>query len=586
MLKDRTGKIFLIIIGVTILVIAIAFGKDIADRLNETEGEDPDPLASAVETLAGSNALEITFFSSNTKEDWINTVTESFNKQRFQTSTGNPIEVKVSHGNSGGSRDDILAGHLKPTIWSPGEQSWVNSANQEWRELHGKLLVLEPCSPSVYAPTGFGMWRPMAEALGWPDQPISWDTIISLAADPQGWGSYGHPEWGQFKFGHTHPDYSNTGVLMLTALAYDVTGQTGELTYDMVKSEPVMEAMRNVELHTYHYGKQSRNLANLMALRGPSYLHAITMTEAEVLRTNREQADVLQFPLVFIFPANGTFWAEHPLCILDGDWVNAEQKEAARLYIGYLLAREQQVLAVDYGLHPIMKDIPLHAPLSLENGTDPRVTMETVPALPSQPAEVSEAIIDVFYQVKKKATVIVILDTSGSMKGDKIKGAAEATANFIKRMERGDEIAVYAFNSAIVPLQPSGEVGSAQEELGRTVRNLIAGGDTALYDAICQAIKDIDVMHSEDLNADEKRLYGVVVLSDGQDTSSRLTELEMFTCLPSGEDVEGIKIFTIAYGDGADKNFLERVATRTNGRMFDGDPDSIESVYEAISAEQ
>ena len=68
------------------------------------------------------------------------------------------------------------------------------------------------------------MFRPMAEALGWPDKPIGWDTIVDLAADPQGWAKYGHPEWGAFKFGHTHPGKSNSGLLILTDLAYSVLG--------------------------------------------------------------------------------------------------------------------------------------------------------------------------------------------------------------------------------------------------------------------------------------------------------------------------------------------------------------------------
>ena len=60
----------------------------------------------------------------------------------------------------------------------------------------------------------------------------------------------------------------------------------------------------------------------------------------------------------------------------------------------------------------------------------------------------------------------------------------------------------------------------------------------------------------------------------------------MFNCLPSGEDVEGIKVFTIAYGDDADEELLQRIAERTNGRAFVGDPETIEQVYLAISTEQ
>ena len=58
----------------------------------------------------------------------------------------------------------------------------------------------------------------------------------------------------------------------------------------------------------------------------------------------------------------------------------------------------------------------------------------------------------------------------------------------------------------------------------------------------------------------------------------------MFNCLPSGESVTGTKVFTIAFGEDAD--LMLRIANRTNGKTFTGDPSSIESIYNAISAEQ
>jgi Ca-activated chloride channel family protein len=535
---------------------------------------------------APAGAVEITFYTSNTKEDWINAVTENFNTAQIKTKSGKPVFVRVTHVTSGGSQGDILSGKIQPVAWSPGDQSWVDGANQVWQDRNGRPLVSEECQPTVYAPIGFGMWRPMAEALGWPDKPISWDTIVSLAADPQGWASVGHPEWGEFKFGHTHPDYSNVGLLIMTALAYDTLGQTSGLTPEQVKSDAVVEAFRNVELHTYHYGVQTRDLISIMARRGPSYLHATTSSEAEILKANVDNAAQLRFPLVFIFPAKGTFWTEQPYCILDADWVTDEQREAAVLYRDYVLSPEQQALAVENYLRPIDVSIPLRAPIALESGTDPRVTVDTVPPLASPSGEAAAAVKDVFHLTKKKATVVIVLDISGSMQGEKMTNAVEATANFLKRLEKDDEVYVLAFNDQVRELQPAGRAGDVAEELGDVVRGLYADSGTALYDAVCAGADRVDQLKAEHEAAGEKRLYGIVVLSDGQDTASRSTENDMFNCLPSGEDVEGVKVFTIAYGDDADKDILLRVANRTNGKTFSGDPGTIERVYTAISAEQ
>jgi hypothetical protein len=45
-------------------------------------------------------------------------------------------------------------------------------------------------------------------------------------------------------------------------------------------------------------------------------------------------------------------------------------------------------------------------------------------------------------------------------------------------------------------------------------------------------------------------------------------------------------VFTIAFGEDADTDVLTLIANRTNGRMFEGDPETLEDVYLAISAEQ
>jgi Ca-activated chloride channel family protein len=172
------------------------------------------------------------------------------------------------------------------------------------------------------------------------------------------------------------------------------------------------------------------------------------------------------------------------------------------------------------------------------------------------------------------------------MEGDKIRTAVEATSSFLKRLEKDDEVFVIPFADQPTELQPSGRAGDVAEELSSSVLSLYAEGGTSLYDAVCAAAKKVAELQAEHSAAGDKRLYGIVVLSDGQDTASAGTENDMFGCLPSGEDVEGVKVFTIAYGDDADTDLLKRIANRTNGKSFSGDPDTIERVYTAISAEQ
>ena len=584
---SRTRIIFIAIIGVTLCIIAGAIAFQLVNNANDDEGI----LSSgdtAVSTPIPEGTILVSLDSSNTKRNWLDQVVAEFNNGGHTASGGQAIVVEVSHVTSGGSKDAILDGTSQPTAWSPGDSSWVDQANDAWQQQYNKPIASEACAPTIYAPLGFAMWRPMAEALGWPDTPIGWDTIVELAADPEGWGSYGRPEWGQFRFGHTHPAYANSGLLSMTGFVYGIAGKASTLTAADIYAPEVEEAMRALEQNTSKYGIQAPALLDLMAREGPSYLHAAAVPEADTVKMNVERGDELTFPLAFIFPSGGTIWADHPYCILDNaDWVSDEQAEAAAIFRDYLLAKEQQALAIDNYLRPLDASIALHAPLDLDNGTDPRANTATIAALPSPNNEIGTAVIDLFAITKRKATILVVLDVSGSMEGDKIKTARDATVEFLGRLDPDDEVGLMIFSDIVNILQEPERVGNVVEGLSQRVSGLLANGNTALYGSVCDAAKAIEKMQFADEENGETRLYGIVLLSDGEDTIGRPTENQMFaTCLPANAEADGVKIFPIAFGEGADTDVLTRIANVTGGRMFSADLASISSVYRSISAEQ
>ena len=95
------------------------------------------------------------------------------------------------------------------------------------------------------------------------------------------------------------------------------------------------------------------------------------------------------------------------------------------------------------------------------------------------------------------------------------------------------------------------------------------------------------MLQAEDEAQGESSLYGIVVLSDGEDTTGRPTETQMFaTCLPASAEADGFKIFPMAFGDAANETLLSRLALATGGRISTADLDSISDVYFTITAEQ
>ena len=50
-----------------------------------------------------------------------------------------------------------------------------------------------------------------------------------------------------------------------------------------------------------------------------------------MVKANDKYRDKLPFPLVAVYPAEGTFWEDHPSGVVDADWVTPQQKVLARL---------------------------------------------------------------------------------------------------------------------------------------------------------------------------------------------------------------------------------------------------------------
>jgi Ca-activated chloride channel family protein len=578
---NRTRAVFaLIILGALLVVFAGVFFQAVDQ---ESQKDDSD---SSVGTPLPADAVVVEIHSSNTKADWMDQVVASFNAGDH-TVNGKPIAVTVAHVGSGSSMDNILEGKIKPVVWSPGSDLWVTRINQTWQDRSGGRLINAECPATLRLPLAIAMWRPMAEALGWPDTPIGWDDLAALSTNPDGWAAHGHPEWGQFKFGHPHPEHSNSGMLSLVAEVYSAAGLTEGLTVDAVKSQTVIEDVGAVEQMVFHYGRTDTDILLRMTQRGPQYLHAVTSYEANVIKWNRDHRSELRFPLVAIYPDGGTFWVENPYCILDGaNWVSDEQEQAAEIFREYLLSAEQQALAVDWGLRPANTSVALHAPIDLVHGAVPAVTIDQVPHLAYPSDEVVGHIVDVWHQVKKKATVVLLLDTSGSMEGIKIKSAVEGAVTFLNQMDSVDEVHVVTFASTVVELPAAGSVGQIGEPLKSSLRGLFAEGATVLHEAVIYAVDRVEELKSEDEAADERRLYGIVLLSDGKNESEGgHSQNDMLSHLPSGTEASGVKIYTIAYGDDADLNVLTTLANRTNGKQFTGDVEDIEAVYFLISSE-
>ncbi len=192
-----------------------------------------------------------------------------------------------------------------------------------------------------------------------------------------------------------------------------------------------------------------------------------------------------------------------------------------------------------------------------------------------------------FNKTNLPIALCVLLDTSASM-DTKLQTAQEAAIGFAKRMREQDLTEVIDFDSRVVTLQPfTNKAG----ELEQAIRRTSAGGSTSLYNAVYIALKDLKKVMAK--NVDEIRRQAIVVLSDGEDTSSLLPFEEVLDLAKRSETaIYTIGLRSTENASTASKGFreaefvLRQLSQQTGGRaFFPNHVNELAGVYGQISDE-
>ncbi|PJF35339.1 MAG: VWA domain-containing protein [Candidatus Thermofonsia Clade 1 bacterium] len=540
------------------------------------------PGSASQPTQPPRDTVRVLFTYGSEKDTWVKAVTRTFNSSGQRLNSGKLVVVEPMPFGSVESGMDIVEGRTQPALWSPASRLTLPVVNEASLSARGQPLVDEgECLDLVISPTVIMMWRPMAEALGYPEQPIGWADLLNLAISPNGWADYGKPQWGRLRFGHTHPDYSNSGLQSIVAIAYAAAGKQRSLTPEDIAKPEVAQFMRQIENTVAHYGRSTGFFGNAMAQRGTAYLSAAVVYENVVIEINsdpRRRAN-LEFPLVAIYPKEGTLLTDHPACIPDMPYMTPELREAAQLYRKFLLQEAQQRRALEFGFRPSDPSIPLTAPFTPENGVDPRQPQTTL-AVPS--AATIRAIRDIWEQQKRPVNLTMVFDVSGSMRErNRMENARNGAVAFINQLKDEDRLTLIAFNDKQTIVFDDLQVGPNRERIKRDILSLLPGGGTALFDSIAFAIE----RQQEKLSRDT--INALVVMTDGEDTNSErfrdaTTLMDRFGA--SAENAVDISIFTIGYDlDESGLRPLRIIADRGRGAFYEGKVENIRDIYTEIS---
>jgi Ca-activated chloride channel family protein len=582
-------------------------------------GMGDDSTTSSID-LGGDpgNCTVVDMAVSPEKIDLLNALAKSFNQAGDKVG-GKCVFVRPQRKASGAAQT-LLAGGWdektdgpRPVIWSPASSSWGAILNQRLADQGAPAMAPTDAQPFMLTPLTIGMPEPMAEALGYPDKPLSYADILALARNPQGWAAYGHPEWGPFRLGKTNPNFSTSGLSALIAQNYAAVGKTKDLTVEDLANPATVDFNKGIESAVVHYGDTTLTFLNNMYRadrRGTAltYASAVAVEEKSIIDYNTGNPDgVLEpgeeprkpkTPLVAIYPSDGTLYSDSPFYLLDAEWVSSAERQAARLFGAFVQRPENQRQVLRYGFRPANPKVDVGAPIVAANGVDPDqpTTLLQVP----QP-KVMVDLLDQWSRNRKPARVLMVLDVSGSM-GDeasagstetKLELAKQAAIEALDQFSDQDEVGLRVFSTKLGPaedqdyldLVPIGQIGANREVLARQIDNLFPTNGTPLYTV---AHESYDTVLS---SYDPARINAVILLTDGHnDDGDESDDVDQATGLvmeirqgSSGEDSKPVRVFTIGYGSDADMAALNSISEASNAASYNAtDASSIRQVFTQV----
>ncbi|HSQ62652.1 MAG TPA: VWA domain-containing protein, partial [Polyangiaceae bacterium] len=157
--------------------------------------------------------------------------------------------------------------------------------------------------------------------------------------------------------------------------------------------------------------------------------------------------------------------------------------------------------------------------------------------------------------VRAPLALAIVLDTSGSMYGEKIEQAKQSVLELMRDMRDDDEIAVIRYSSDVSVVQPLARLGGVRSSLSERVRQIEADGGTAIPLGLRSGMKALE-------EAGRGRVRRIVLVSDGLD-SSRNESQHL-----AGDSFEhGVTVSSLGIGLDFDEAYMGGVAQSGHGNF-------------------
>lgn len=349
------GKVFVIL-----FIVLCAAGAYYYFNQKPLPGSSGKPQSSGgvFDALSGGSAVEIGIAYGTEKQRWLEWAVQEFEKTR----DGKRIKVNLIPMGSLEGAHALLNGDQRINVWSPASALYKDTFIQEWQVKYSQNPIVKE-EPLALSPMVFVMWEERYQAYVQKYKTVSFATVAQALQEKGGWDSIAQkPEWGLFKFGHTHPNESNSGLMTIVLAAYSYQKKTRDLQLKDVVDVGFQNWLQSFERGVSGLSNSTGNMMKEMVLKGPSSYDALFVYESVVI-DYLKNAEGRWGQLRVIYPEFNA-WNDNPYYIIDASWSSKDQRKAAETFLTFLTSETIQKESLTHGFRPANPSVPVKFPES------------------------------------------------------------------------------------------------------------------------------------------------------------------------------------------------------------------------------
>ena len=487
------------------------------------------------------------------------------------------VKLRFQFGGTMESTEAVLSGNTQ------ADAAWFANAKYLLSNPQGQARV-KLQEKIMLSPIAIGVSESDARKFGWdkPDLKLTWKDMAAAA------------KAGQLNYALSNPATSNQGFMALMGVVAAASGKADALAAADVDRGAIADFLKGYKLP----GDNSTYLSEQFILQQGTRVNAFINYESWLLSLNA--SGKLREKLILIYPYEGVSTADYPFMLLS----ETRRADYVKL-VEFLKGDEAQTwLARQTLRRPIRQDVAAKVESLL-----PKQGLQV--ELPFSPDRaLADGLIAAYLnEFRRPIASTFVLDTSGSMQGQRreqlvqaiqyIAGADASLTGRIAKLTNRERLWLQMFSSRPygrvafeVPVGTAAAQGVQEQndsdakrqvlaDVRNTVEQLQMKGGTALYDTVFLALQQM----LEERQKNPNYQYSVVAFTDGENNVGRSIEdfKRDYAALP--EDVRGIPVFWVLFGEG-NEAALKELAKLTGGRVFDARSTPLYTVFKDIRAYQ